>query len=236
MGSRRLKAQGVWGALGEGKPWGDRRQAQVEGCQSVCCPGGEHPGVKDTHEAAGLGQQRGPGARGSGRSRHGRARQVPDHVELQEAWLRTEPLRGQPPLPSGPYLSVHQQADGQRHVQAAFRDLGLHLSSKMQLGVVAQGAEGAVRKDRWGPDGVTWRGRAHVRGRVCATGPGQGWATASRTVEVKGTALNRGIRGTQPHEGGKGAPGLALWALQGLQAHGGQVPGKGHQGLTWPAR
>lgn len=112
--------------------------------------------MKDTHEVAGLGQQRGPGTRGSRRSRRGRARQVPDHVELQEAWLGTEPLRGQPPLPSGPYLSMHQQADGQRHVQAAFRDLGLHLSSKMQLGVVAQGAEGAVRKDRWGPDGVTW--------------------------------------------------------------------------------
>lgn len=41
--------------------------------------------------------------------------------------------------------------------------------------------------------------------------------------------------GTQPQEGGKGTPGFALWALQGLQAHGGQVPGKGHQGLTWPA-
>lgn len=68
------------------------------------------------------------------------------------------------------------------------------------------------------------------------TGPGQGWATACHTVGVKGGALSRGIRGTQPHEGGKGAPGLELWALQGLQARGGQVPGKGRQGLTRPAR
>ena len=37
---------------------------------------------------------------------------------------------------------------------------------------------------------------------------------------VKGRALSRGIQGTQPHEGGKGTLGLALWALQGLQAHG----------------
>lgn len=39
-------------------------------------------------------------------------------------------------------------------------------------------------------------------------------------LRVKGGALSRRIQGTQPHEGGKGTPGLELWALQGLQAHG----------------
>lgn len=35
------------------------------------------------------------------------------------------------------YLSMHQQADCQGHIQATFRDLGLHLSPKMWLGVMA---------------------------------------------------------------------------------------------------
>lgn len=156
---RRQKPQGVWGVLNEGKPWGDRRQAQVGWCQSASCPGGECPGVENTHEAAGLGQQRGSGVRGSRRTEVGRrctgcASSRSLGIVRSLVWNRAP--AGAASTSPGPYLPMHQQADGQRHVQATFRDFGLHLSSKMQLGVVAQGAGDAVRKDRWGPDGVTW--------------------------------------------------------------------------------
>lgn len=51
---------------------------------------------------------------------------------------------------------MHQQTDRQGHVQTTFRDLGLHVCPKVQLGVTYS-TKGAVSKDGRGPDGVTWR-------------------------------------------------------------------------------
>ena len=174
-------------------------------CRSASCPGGECPGIENTHKAAGLGQQRGSGVAEVGRRRTG-------CVSSRSLGLLRSLVRNQAPVGAastspGPYLPVHQQADGQRHVQATFRDFGLHLSSKMQLGVVAQGAGGAVRKDRWGPDGVTWRGRAHVRGRVCATGSGRGWAMASCTIGGERQGSEQRDPGHPATRGREGHPG-----------------------------